>query len=199
MALRVGRKWRASRARCHSTAPAARAVLTGGKINFRRRCVFKIPSWVTTREPGAARTYGGHIGWYNRATEGSLPADLSPTPRGRWPPYGTCLQRAMREEEPQGAHWLHPPNARATYARHTSRASKRGRAGRGDYPLSARHGPRRMRTRVLRRVAGTARTRYAAAAMLTYSVLRTASAPCAGRLGVFTCIPEGVHGDQFPN
>ena len=39
--------------------------------------VVKIPSRVTTREPGAARTYGGHIEWYNRAAEGSLPADLS--------------------------------------------------------------------------------------------------------------------------
>ena len=64
--------------------------------------------------------------------------------------------------------------------------------------LSAHHGPRRMRTRVLRRVAGTARTRYAAAAMLTYSVLRTASAPCAGRLAVSTCIPDGVGGRFHP-
>ena len=47
----------------------------------------------------------------------SLPADLSPTPRGRWPPYGTCLQRAMGEEEPQGAHWLQHPNARAVFRR----------------------------------------------------------------------------------
>ena len=30
--------------------------------DFQRRCVFKIPSRVTTREPGAARTLDGHIG-----------------------------------------------------------------------------------------------------------------------------------------
>ena len=40
------------------------------------------------------------------------------------------------------------------------------------------------------RAAGTARMRSAAAVMLTYSVLRTASAPCAGRIGAFTCILE---------
>ena len=55
---------------------------------------------------------------------------------------------------------------------------------------SARRGPRGMRARVHRHTAGTAHTRFAAAAMLTYSMLRTPSAPCAGRTGVSMCTPE---------
>ena len=49
---------------------------------------------------------------------------------------------------------------------------------------------RGMRTRVRRRAAGTARTQSAATAMPRCNMLRTPSAPCAGRTGVFICILE---------
>ena len=80
-------------------------------------------------------------------------------------PWGGCLQ-------------LHP--IRCGQARTAPCAWRR----------SARRGPRGMRTRVHHLAAGTAHTRSAAAAMLTYSMLRTASAPCAGRTGVFICTLE---------
>ena len=54
-----------------------------------------------------------------------------------------------------------------------------------------------MRARVHRHAAGTAHTQSAAAAMLTYSMLRTASAPCAGRTGVFICILEESSGGNL--
>ena len=55
---------------------------------------------------------------------------------------------------------------------------------------SARRGRHRTRTRVRRHAAGTARTRSAAAAMLPYSFLRTAGAPCAAHPGASTCALE---------
>ena len=55
---------------------------------------------------------------------------------------------------------------------------------------SARRGRHRTRTRVHRHAAGTARTRSAAAAMLPYSILRTAGAPCAAHPGASTCTLE---------
>ena len=45
-------------------------------------------------------------------------------------------------------------------------------------------------TRVRRHATGTARTRSAAAAMLPYSFLRTAGAPCAAHPGASTCALE---------
>ena len=58
-------------AQVDAAGEVGRALLAGAAGDdfggFSERCVVKIPSRVTTREPGAARTYGGHIEWYNLA------------------------------------------------------------------------------------------------------------------------------------
>ena len=82
------------------------------------------------------------------------------------------------------------------------RPTHRGRVRTAAYVWrsSAHLGRRSMRARERRHAAGTARTRSAATAMLTYSRLRIADAPCVARQGASTCILEesGGHPGSRP-
>ena len=95
---------------------------------FQRRCVVKIPSRVTTENSQhATARRGTYIRRTNRmvqpgSREESPCGPISNAPREvaalrHLPPTG------RGEEEPQGGHWLHHPNARAMHGSHAGRVS----------------------------------------------------------------------------
>ena len=112
-------------------------------------------------------------GWRATTSTGSMRLESEPL---RLPRLPRCPARGVS----RGGGCLLPRPPRCGQVR-SAACARTGSAPRG------RH---RTRNRMRRRAAGIARTRSAAAAMRPYSVLRTASAPCAAHPGASICTLE---------